>query len=165
MCEQVVIVWIWMLEDVFLKIGEKTGRNFGNQGSGQSPSFSRAGSTVIESVASRSFYSLPTNTQSFGSDHSSGDFSRQPYSSLQADAALGLSQTQMTDINDFDSFKTLRQIRCDAQKKGNLYKWSTEGRPNPISHSGSDDGGMCLLKRCWRLPPLRKYLLHDLKIL
>jgi len=40
-----------MLEDVFLKTGGKTGRNVGEKGSGQSPSFRRAGSTVIESVA------------------------------------------------------------------------------------------------------------------
>ena len=44
-----------MLKDVLLKIGGKTGRNIGDKGSGQSPSLSRAGSTVIESVASRSF--------------------------------------------------------------------------------------------------------------
>ena len=62
------------LEDVLLKIGGKTGRNVDDKGSGQSPSLSRAGSTVMESVASRSFYSLPTITESFGSDPSVGDF-------------------------------------------------------------------------------------------
>ena len=48
-----------MLEDVLLKIGGKTGRNFGEKGSEQSASRSRSGSTVMEGVASRSFYSLP----------------------------------------------------------------------------------------------------------
>ena len=43
-----------MLEDVLLKVGGKTGRNVGDKGSGHSPSFSRAGSTVVESVASQS---------------------------------------------------------------------------------------------------------------
>ena len=40
-----------MLEDVLLKNGRKTGRNVGDKGKGQSPSFSRARSTVIDSVA------------------------------------------------------------------------------------------------------------------
>ena len=31
------------------------------------------------------------------------------------------------------------QIRSDAPKS-NLYRWSREGRPNPLSPSGSDDG-------------------------
>ena len=44
-----------MLEDVLLKIGGKTGRNVSERGSGQSVSHSRSGSTVKESVASRSF--------------------------------------------------------------------------------------------------------------
>ena len=44
-----------MLKDVLLKIGGKTGRNNDGKGSGQSASFSRAESRVIESVASRYF--------------------------------------------------------------------------------------------------------------
>ena len=66
-----------MLEDVLLKIGEKTGRKVGEKGSGQSASLSRSGSTVMESVASRSFYSLPTITESFGSDRLVGDLAQQ----------------------------------------------------------------------------------------
>ena len=41
-----------MLEDVLMKIGGKIVRKFADKCSGQSPSFSRAGSTVIESVDS-----------------------------------------------------------------------------------------------------------------
>ena len=78
---EVSIATFGMLEDVLLKIGGKAGRNVGGKGSGQSPSFSRAGSTVIENVASRSFYSLPTITESFGSDPSAGDLTLQPCSS------------------------------------------------------------------------------------
>ena len=44
-----------MLEDVLLKIGGKTGRNVGDKGTRHSPSFSRAGSPVMESIGSRSF--------------------------------------------------------------------------------------------------------------
>ena len=82
-----------MSEDVLLNIGGKTGRNVGDKGGGQSPSYSRAGSTVMESFASRSFYSLPTITESFGTDISAGDLAQQPCSSRQSDAALDFSRT------------------------------------------------------------------------
>ena len=107
-----------MLEDVLLKIGTKTGRNLGEKGSGRSVSLSRSGSTVMENVASRSFYSLPTITQSFDSDRLAGDLSQQPCSSRQADAALDFSRTEVTEINDADSLKILGQIRSDVRKKG-----------------------------------------------
>ena len=85
----------------------------------------------MESVASRSFHSLLTITESFGSDPSGGVFPQQPCSSRQADVALDFSRTKVTDITDTDSLKTLGQIRSDARKKGNLYKWSREDQPNP----------------------------------
>ena len=138
---QVSLATFGMLEDVFLKIGKKTGRNVGDKGSGRSVSLSRSTSTVMESVASRSFYSLPTITESFDSDHLVGGLSQQPCSSRQADAALGFSRTEVTEINDTDSLKTLGQIRSDARKKGELYRWSREVRPNPILPSGSDGRG------------------------
>ena len=46
--------------------GRKSGG--GDRRSGQSPLFSWAGATVVESMASRSFYSLTTITESVGSD-------------------------------------------------------------------------------------------------
>ena len=126
---------------MLLKIGGKCGRNVGGKGSGQSGLFSRAGSTVVESNASRSFYSLPTITESFGSDPSAGYVTQQPCSSRQADAALAFSRTEVTEINDTACLKTLGQIRSHALKKGNLYKWSKEVWPDPISASGLDGGG------------------------
>ena len=51
-----------------MKIGGKTRGNVDDKGSGQSPSLSSEGSTVMENVASRSFYFLPTILESFGSD-------------------------------------------------------------------------------------------------
>ena len=108
---EVSLATFGMLEDVPLKIGGKTGRNVGEKGSGQSVSLSRSGSTVMESVASRSFYSLPTNTELFDSDRLAGELSQQPCSSRQADAALNFSRTEVTEINDTDSLKTLGQIR------------------------------------------------------
>ena len=92
-------------------------------------------------MASRSFYSLPTITESFDSDRLAGDHSQHPCSSRQADAALDFSRTEMTEINDTDRLKTLGQILSDARKKGELYRWSREGRPNPISPSGLEGGG------------------------
>ena len=148
-----------MLKDVLLKIAGQTGTNVGDKGSEQSLSFSRAGSTVMESDASRSFYYLPTITESFGKDPSAGDLTQQPCYSRQADAALDFSRTDVTEINDTDSLKTLGQVHSDARKKSILYKWSREVRPSPISSSGFDDGGMCLLRRCWR-SPLCKSLCH-----
>ena len=155
---EVLLATFGMLEYVLLKIGGKTGRNVGDKGSGQSPSLSRAGSTVMESVASCSFYWLPTNTGSFGSDASGGDFSQQPCSSRQADATLGFCRTEVTEINDTDSLKTLGQIRSDARKKGILYKCSREGRPNPILPSGSDDGGYVFTEEMLEISPFAKIL-------
>ena len=77
---------------------------------------------------------------------------QQSCSSRQADAALDFFRTEVTEISDTDSLKNLGQIRSDARKKSNLYKWSRECRPNPVSPSRWVDGGMCLLKRCWRSP-------------
>ena len=145
-----------MLDDVLVKIGGKAGRNVGDKSGGQSDSFSRAGSTVVESVASRPFYSLPTITESFGSDHSAGDEMQQPCSSRQADAALDFSRTEVTEINDTDSLKTLGQIRSDARKKGNLYKWSREGRPNSISSNGSGRGGFVFTEEMLEIAPFAK---------
>ena len=140
-----------MLEDVLLKIGGKTGRNVGEKGSGRSVSRSGSGSTVMDSVASRSFYSLPTITESFDSDRL-----QQPCSSRQADAALSFSQTEVNEFNDTDSLKTLGQIRSDVRKKGELYKWSREGRPNPISPSGSDGSGYVFTEEMLELAPFAK---------
>ena len=140
-----------MLKDVLLKIGGKAGRNVGGNGSEQSALHSRSGSTVMKSVASRSFYSLPTITESFDSDRL-----QQPCSSRQTDAALGFSRTEINEFNDTDSLKTLGQIRSDVRKKGELYKWSREGRPNPISPCGSDGGGYVFTEEMLELAPFAK---------
>ena len=153
---EVSLATFGMLEDVLLKIGGKTGRNVGEEGSGQSVSLSRSGSTVMESVASRFFYSLPTITESFDSDRLAGDISQQPSSSRQADAALGFSRTEVTEINDTDSLKTLGQILSDARKKCDLYMWSREGRPNPIMPRGLDGGGYILTEEMLENAPFAK---------
>ena len=153
---EVSLATFGMLEDVLLKIGGKSGRSVGEKGSGQSASIGMSGSTVMDSVASRSFYSLPTITESIDSDRLVGDSTQQPYSSRQADAALGFSRTEVTEFNDTDSLKTLGQIRSDARKKCELYRWSTEGRPNPISPSGSDGGGYVFTEGMLEVAPFEK---------
>ena len=153
---EVSLATFGMLEDVLLKIGKKTGRNVGEKGSGRSVSLCRSGSTVMESVASRSFYSLPTITESFDSDRLAAGLSQQPCSSRQADAALGFSRTEVTEINDTDSLKTLGQIRSDARKKGELYRWSREGRPNPFLPSGSDGGRYVFTEEMLEIAPFAK---------
>ena len=153
---EVSLATFGMLEDVLLKIGRKTGRNVREKGSGRSVSLSRSGSTVMESVASRSFYSLPTITESFDSDLLACDLPQQPCSGRQADAALDFSRTEVTEINDTDSLKTLEQIRSDARKRVELYRWSREGRPNPILPSGSDGGGYVFTEEMLEIAPFAK---------
>ena len=153
---EVSLATFGMLEDVLLKIGGKTARSVGERGSVQSASLSRSGSTVVESVASRSCCSLPTITESFDSDRMLGDPTQQPCSSRQADAALDFSRTELTEINDTDCLKTFRQIRSDARKRGELYRWSREGRSNPISPSGSDGGGYVFAEEMLEIAPFAK---------
>ena len=62
----------------------------------------------------------------------------------------------MTKINDTDSLKTLGQTRSDARKKGELYRWSREGRPNPISPSVSDGGGYVFIEEMLEIAPFAK---------
>ena len=62
----------------------------------------------------------------------------------------------MTEINNTDSLQTLGQIRSDARKKGELYRWSREGRPNPISPSGSDGDGYVFTEEMLEIAPFAK---------
>ena len=153
-----------MLEDVLLKIGGMSGRSVGEKGSGQPASLSRSGSTVIESVASRSFYSLPTIKESFDSDRLVGDPSQQPCSSRQAYAALGFSRTELTEFNDTDSLKTLGQIRSDARKSVSCIGGQEKVGRTQFRPVGQMVVGMFLLRRCWKLLRLRRSLPLVLKI-
>ena len=153
---EVSLATFGILEDVLLKIGGKTGRNVGEKRSGQSSLFSRGGSTVMESVASGSFCSLSTFTESSGSCPSAGDLAQQPCSGRQADAALDFSRTEVAEIEDTDSLKTLGQIGFNARKKGNLYKWLRGGRLNPIASSGPDDGEYVFTEEMLELAPFAK---------
>ena len=108
---------------------------------------------------------MPTIAESFDSDPSVSALAQQPCSSRQADAALGFSQTQVTDINDSDSLKTLGQIRSDVRKKSNWYRWSKEGRPNPVSPSALDDGGYVFTEEMQEIAPFAKIFATGSRIL
>ena len=117
-----------MLEDLLLKAGE---------GSRAYPVTSRypagrsifprvVGSSMGDSVASRSDYSLPTITETEGTDVIvSGDVVEIPCSSRQADARLAMgsdgSEKPGTDI-----LETLQQIKASQKKKkkSRSCKWS-----------------------------------------
>ena len=43
-----------------------------------------------------------------------------------------------------------------SKKKGELYRWSREGRPNPISPSGSDGGGYVFTEEMLEIAPFAK---------
>ena len=82
-----------MVEDLLLKINSKVGRS-GGEGEGwslQSPFWSKAGSTVADNVASRSFYSLPTITETVVGSPLRDPQYQQPSLSQQADEVLGFS--------------------------------------------------------------------------
>ena len=148
-----------MLEDVLLKIGGMTGRNVGGKGIEQSALRGRSGSTVMESVASRPFHSLPTITESFDSDRLVGNLSQQPCSSRQADAILGFSRTEVNEFNDTDSLKTLGQIRSDARKKVSCTSGHEKVGRTQFRPVGQMVVGLFSPRRCWSLLRLRRFLL------
>ena len=87
-------------------IGRGGGRG---RASSRSAFSSSAGTSIGDSVASRSVYSLPIITESAQSE----EFvmrSQEPCSSLQADEALS-SVPIVHDKNGTDSFKTVKEIK------------------------------------------------------
>ena len=156
---EVSLATFGMLEDVLLKIGGKTGRNVGEKGSEQSASRSRSGSTVMESVTSRSFHSLPTITESIDSDRLVGDLSQQPCSSRQADAALGFSRTEVNEFNDTDSLKTLGQIVLMLGKNVSFTSGHEKVGRTQFRPVGRMVVNMFSPRRCCSSPRLRKFLL------
>ena len=110
---------------------------------GQSPFPSVAGWSLGDSVASRLAYSLPTITETEGTAVIvGGGITEEPCTSRQADVRLALG-TESVERPGTDSLKTLQQIKSSQmkKKKSHSWKWSKEGRLNPLLPSGDDTGG------------------------
>ena len=133
-----------MLEDLLLKSRRGSGDCFGTSRypAGKSPLPSVAGSSMGDSVASRSFCSLPTITEDDGADVVlGGDGVEEPCSSRQADERLAMV-IESGERPGTGSLKTLQQFKSSQKKKkSRSCKWSREGRLNPLLPCGDDKGG------------------------
>ena len=101
-----------MLEDLLLKArgGKRVHPVTSRYPAGQSPFPSIARSSMSDSVAPRSAYSLPTITETEGTDLIvGGGIAEEPCSSRQADARLALG-SESNERPGTDSLKTLQQI-------------------------------------------------------
>ena len=155
-----------MLEDLLLKARRGSGDHFGTARypAGRSPFPSVAGSTMGDSVASRSVYSMPTITEDEGANViARGDVHPspracmdEPCSSRQADERLatGIGSSERPET---DSLKTLQQIKSSQKKKKlRSCKWSREGRLNPLLPCVDDKGGYVVTEEMLELAPFAK---------
>ena len=144
-----------MLEDLLLKANLIGRRGGGGRASSKSAFSSCAGTSVGDSVASRSVYSLPTITESTGIEQVPIG-SQEPCSSRQADEALP-SVPIVHDKSGTDSLKTLKEIKTELEKKvNNPFRWSRKGRPNPLPKCGEASGGYVLTEELLALAPFAK---------
>ena len=111
---------------------------------------------MVDSVASRSAYSLPTATEAEGTSVIfGGDVVEEPCSSRQPDARLAMG-TEKSEKPGNDSLKTLQQNKSGQKKKSRSRKWSREGRLNPLLPSGDDKGGYVFTEEMLELAPFAK---------
>ena len=126
---------------------------------GRSPFPSVAGSSWGDSIASRTNYSLPTVTETDVSNVvCGGELLQEPCSSRQADARLAAEQVGGEKAGS-DSSKTLHEIKRDEKrkkKKSKMWKWSREGRQNPLLPAGNDKGGYVFTEELLELAPFAK---------
>ena len=144
-----------MLEDLLLKSNLIGRRGGGGKASNKSTFSSCAGTSVGDSVASRSVYSLPTITESTQSEVVAMG-SQEPCSSHQADEALS-SVPVVLDKSGTDSLKTLKEMKTKLMKKAkNPLRWSRKGRSNPLPRSGQESGGYVFTEEMLALAPFAK---------
>ena len=125
---------------------------------GRSPFPSVAGSSCGDSVASRTNYSFPTVTEIDNSNVVAGGESLQePCSSRQADARLAAEHVG-GEKPGRDSLKTLQDIKLGEKTKGQskMWKWSREGRQNPLLLAGDDKGCYVITKGKLEMAPFAK---------
>ena len=144
-----------MLEDLLLK-RNLTGRGSGRgMASSRSVFSSRAGTSVRDSGASQSVYSLPTITESTKSGEVAMS-SQEPCSSRQADEALS-SVPFGYDESGTDSLETLKDIKTELVKKANNpFRWSRKGHPNPLPKCGEESSGFVFTEEMLALAPFAK---------
>ena len=141
---EVYLALYGMLEDLLMKarlggVGQPVTSPFPAARS-HSPNVN--GSTMGDSVASRSAYALPLITEVEGSNIVVGEnVLQKPCSSKQANARLAEGPTGSEKPGSF-SIKTPQQIEQKEKKKqSRKWKWSREGRLNPLLPGGNDKGG------------------------
>ena len=149
-----------MLEDLLLKARGGSGAHpmMSRYTAGRSPFPSVAGSSMGDSVDSRSVYSLPTITETQRTNVMvGGDVVEEPCSSTQADARLALG-TAKVEKPGTDSLKTLQQIKSSQKKKkkSQSCKCSREGRLNPLLPIGDNKGGYVFKEEMLELAPFAK---------
>ena len=141
-----------MLEDLLLKARGGSGAHSvpSRYPVGRSQFSSVAGSSIGSSVASRSAYSLPTITETEGTNVIlGGDVVEELCSSRHADPCLAMGM-EGSEKPGTDCLKTLQQNKLSQKKKTSLScKWSREGRLYPLLPSGDDKAIMCSRRRCW----------------
>ena len=110
-----------------------------------------------DSGASRSAYSVPTITETQGTNVIvAGDVVEEPSPSRQADIRLAMG-IEGSERLGTDSLKTLRQIKSGQKnKKSRSCKWSWKSRLSPLLPSGDDKGVYVFLEEMLELAPVAK---------
>ena len=149
-----------MLEDLLLKARVGGGvQPVGSRNSiGRSlfPSVARA--SWGDSIASKTKYSLPTVTETDVSNVvDGGKLLQEPCSSKQADARLAAGHVSAEKPGS-DSLTTLHEIKRSEKKKrqSKMWKWSREGRQNPLLPAGDDKWGYVFTEEMLELAPFAK---------
>ena len=148
-----------MLEDLLLKarVGDGVQPVGSRHSIERSPFPSVAGSSWGNSIGSRTSYSLPTVTETDASNVvGGGELLQEPCSSKQADARLAANVGG--EKPGSDSLKILQDIKRGEKKKrqSQMWKWSSEGRQNPLLPAGDDKGGYVFTEGMLELAPFAK---------
>ena len=149
-----------MLEDLLLKtrVGGGVQPVVSRHSIGRFPFPRVAGSSWGDIIASRTHYLLPTVKETdVGNVVGGGEFLQEPCSSREADARL-VAEHFGGEKPGSDSLKTLQEFKRGEKKKrqSKMWKWSREGRQNPLLPAGDDKGGYVFTEEMLQLAPFAK---------